>query len=307
MKVTAILVGHADDGGFIESGYRGLINARDCLGVHLQTRFAPGIEVEDLLPEIRAAARGNCDLIVVHGGKSDLAVEQAAQELPHLHFLSTHGARAGRNFSAYGVKQYESAFLAGAAAALLTRSGVAGHLSGIRIAPGLRGRAAYAAGLRHADPAVRLITCFCGTQDDVEVARRAARLEIEAGVDVMFTMLNYSRAGAIAACREAGVKQIGNVRAWHTEFPDVFAGSAIADSGALIFRWLAQRCLDNTAPGTVMQVGIEEPAVVRLELATGVPAQVGAYISDLAAQLRRGEVAIPERYDGPEMDFQMSR
>jgi basic membrane protein A len=307
MKVAAILVGYTDDGGFIESGYRGLINARDRLGVQLETRIASGIEVDDLLREIRAAAQGACDLIVVHGGKSDLAVEQAAQEFPHIHFLSTHGTRAGRNFSAHGVKQYESAFLAGAAAALLTRSGVAGHLSGIRIAPGLRGRAAYAAGLRHTNPAVRLVTCFCGTQDDVEIAHQAARLEIEAGIDVLFTMLNYSRSGAIEACREAGVKQIGNVRDWHVEFPDVFVGSAIADTGELIFRWLAQRLHDNTASGTVMQVGIEEPAVVRMELAAGVPTQVDAYIRDLAGQVLSGEVTIPERYDGPEMDFQVSR
>lgn len=52
----------------------------------------------------------------------------------------------------------------------MTRSGTVGHLSGHRVRPGLKGRAAFVAGVRHTDPEIRVLTGFCGTQDDNAVA-----------------------------------------------------------------------------------------------------------------------------------------
>ncbi len=112
-------------------------------------------------------------------------------------------------------------------ASLTTRTGVVAHLSGIRVRPGLKGRAAYAAGVSHADPKVRLLTSFCGHQDKPEIAEAVARRLIEAGADRLFTMLNSGRSGAIAACRDLGCQQIGNVDDWTLREPDVFIGSAM--------------------------------------------------------------------------------
>ncbi|MBM4247646.1 MAG: BMP family ABC transporter substrate-binding protein, partial [Deltaproteobacteria bacterium] len=126
----------------------------------------------------------------------------------------------------------------------MTASGVVGHLSGIRIAPGLRSRTAYAAGVRKAKPQGRLVTCSCGTQEDNVVTHRAALAEIDASVDIMYTLLNGGRQGAISACRDRGIAQIGNARDWAVAEPGVFVASSIADTGRLVYR-----CLDDIACG----------------------------------------------------------
>ena len=51
----------------------------------------------------------------------------------------TQGLVQGSNLSSYDVLQEESAYLAGVLAALTTRTGVVGHMSGIRVPPGLKG------------------------------------------------------------------------------------------------------------------------------------------------------------------------
>ena len=262
-----------------------------------------GIETEALVAAIDAGATAHPDLMLVHGGRSDEAVASAAPRHARIRFLSTHGERAGPNFSYFTIAQPQSAFLAGVLAGLLTQSGTVGHLSGIRIAPGPRSRAAYAAGVRHGNPGARLLTCFCGTQEDNAVTYRAARAEIDAGADVIYTMLNGGRRGAIEACRERGVSQIGNVRDWTTVDPEVFVGAANADTGRLVHAWIDDVMNARLVDGELRTLGLADSQAVRLAMAARVPPEVQARVQDAALCLKAGLIALPLEYDGPEFAF----
>ncbi|MBL8382694.1 MAG: BMP family protein [Burkholderiales bacterium] len=301
LRLFAVFAGRIDDGGFIESGYQGARAACARLGIALEHVAHVGVGADELAAAIEAGAAARPDLILAHGGSSDHAVAAVAPRHPAIRFLSTHGETAGSNFSSFTIAQPQSAFLAGALAGWMTRSGVVGHLSGIRIAPGLRSRAAYAAGVRAANPQARLVTCFCGTQEDNAVTRRAADAEIDAGVDILYTMLNGGRQGAIEACRARGVAQIGNVRDWTTAEPDVFVASAIADTGRLVVAWLDDVVAGRLVRGEVRTLGMEDPHAVRLALAPAVPAEVRARLDRLASDLAASRIALPLEYSGPEL------
>jgi len=152
--------------------------------------------------------------VIAHGGQNNDAARSAAVDFPGTKFVVTQGNVTGQNLASYEVLQEESAFLAGALAGWATTTGIVGHMSGIRVVPGLKGRAAFANGIIHANPATRLLTNFSGNQDDNVLSKRVATAMIDARADIIFTMLNAGRTGAIEACRERGVKQIGNVRDW---------------------------------------------------------------------------------------------
>ena len=237
-SVVAILVGARADRGFVQSGYEGLRRAEAELG--LSVRFIDHTEFDAALLErrVRDAGASQPDAVIVHGSKSEAAVEAVAPSVPNVPFLVTGGHLTLANVWGYPVKHYQAAFLAGLLAAKMTRTGVVGHLSGVPIRAGKFGRAAFAQGVHTADAGVRLVTGFCGNQDDAELAKQWTQGEIDRGVDVLFTMLNFGRTGAIEACRSNGIKQIGNIRDWTVEEPDVFIGSAIANHGRAVFRWL---------------------------------------------------------------------
>jgi basic membrane protein A len=301
LTAAALFAGRIDDGGFMEAGYRGLLRARDELGfaVHYADRTPP--LGEPLVIALRELASAGAPLVIAHGGQNNEAGRTVAAEFPDTRFVVTQGNVAGANLASYDVLQEQSAFLAGAAAGLLTRSQVVGHISGIRVVPGLKGRAAFAAGLKATNPGAKLLTTFCGAQDDVELARRTALAEIDAGADIIFTMLNAGIAGATAACRSRGIRQIGNVVDWVARAPDAFVGSAIAEVGMGVF--LACRDLKEGRwrGGAVRRIGLEDPAAVRLVLAPDVPGDVRAAIDRLGARIVAGEIEIPERYAGPEL------
>ena len=112
-RLFGIFCGLVDDGGFIESGYRGAREACSRFGLQFEWVGQIEIDVAALVAAIDAAASSRPDLIVVHGGRSDEAVASAAARHPDIHFLSTHGESAGANYSCFTIAQPQSAFLAG--------------------------------------------------------------------------------------------------------------------------------------------------------------------------------------------------
>ena len=300
-KVGALLAGKLDDGGFMEYGHRGLLRAQGEFGfaVTITDRIPPN--PDQLTDALRDLARSGAQLVIAHGGQNDAAANRVAAEFPQLRFAVTQGSVLGTNLTSYEVRQEQSAFLAGITAARLTRSGVVGHISGIRVRPGLMGRAAYAAGVAASNPQVRLLTTFCGTQDDCAVAKRVANAQIAAGADVLFTMLNAALPGAIAACSAGGARLIGNVRDWTALRPDVFAASAMADVGLGVYAackdWIA-----GMSRSSIQRFGVESPDAVRLQPSSAVASQIAADVEIWRNRLAAGGAAIAESYTGPEFD-----
>jgi len=162
LKVGALFAGRVDDGGFMEAGYRGLVTAREKLGVEIAWRDQVEPQRELLIAALRELAMDATALVIAHGGQNNDAARSVAADFPGTKFVVTQGNVTGPNLASYEVLQEESAFLAGALASWATATGVVGHMSGIRVMPGLKGRAAFANGIIHADPTTRLLTNFSG-------------------------------------------------------------------------------------------------------------------------------------------------
>ena len=300
LSVAALFAGKIDDHGFMESGWRGLERARNELGA--QTRFIDGIppRKDALVKALTELVASGVDLVVAHGGQNNEACAEVAAQFPRCQFAVTQGAVTGSNLASYEVLQEESAYLAGVLAALTTKTGVVGHMSGIRVRPGLKGRAAFAAGVRATDPKVRLLTNFSGNQDDNALSRRIALAQMSAGADVIFTMLNAGRDGVTQACRARGVRQIGNVVDWVAVDPQVFVGSAIADVSIGVFDAVRDLRDGKFPAGSIRKVGLANPQAVRLAMAPDVPVTVRQRVAEVADAIAKGRTVVPENYDGAE-------
>ena len=300
LKVGGVFAGSRSDKGFMEAGWRGLEKARQELGVQISFLDGMAPKKELLVPALTQLAEQGAQLVVAHGGQNNQAAAEVAARFPKTRFVVTQGLVQGSNLSSYDVLQEESAYLAGVLAALTTRTGVVGHMSGIRVPPGLKGRAAYAAGVRDTNPKVKLLTNFSGDQDDNALSYRVAQAHIAAGADVIFTMLNSGRDGVTRACREKKVRQIGNVIDWTAIDPEVFVASAWADVG--IGAYLAVKDMKEQGaprPG-IVKIGLQDPAAVRLIMGQGVSAQVRSRVEQASKAIASGQLKVPEIYEGTE-------
>ncbi len=119
----------------MEAGWRGLERARLELGA--QTRHTAGVQPrkELLAAALADLARSGVSLVVAHGGQNNEACAEVAAQFPQVKLVGTQGAVTGANLCSCEVLQEESAYLGGVLAALSTRTGVGGHMSGIRVRP----------------------------------------------------------------------------------------------------------------------------------------------------------------------------
>ena len=296
--VAVVLFGPEGQGGFNQAGLAGAQRAR---------AVNPGLAVHWCEPPadrahfLRALCETGVELVIAHGGQGDAPVAQVAAEFPQCRFVVTQGSQPASNVAIYDALQEQSAYLAGVLAASITASGVVAHMSGEKVRPGLKGRAAFADGVRSTRADVRLITCFCGDQHDPDLAYRVVSSQAEQGADVLFAMIDGGRAGAIRACRERTVAQIGNVFDWTIREPEVFIASAIADSGACIEMAVRDHAAGRLQYGTMRHFGLESPDIVRLALGAGVPEPVRTRLAAVAARLAAGEIVPQGGFDGAEM------
>ena len=298
MRIGVFFVGQVEDAGFNASALAG-VRAAAAAGLADITVVSDVSYDQDEIRARMAEVLPGLDGLVFVGGQGNRATPALAAQWPEKRFAIVQGDRTGANLASYDVRQEDSAFLAGCLAARLTQTGIVAHLSGHRVPPGLKGRAAYAAGVAHVDASVTLLTGFCGTQDDSAVTYRWASAQIAAGADVLFTMLNGARDGAIGACRETGTRQIGNALDWVARDGAVFVASALARIDIGVLRAI-EDMLRGAVPPQVVEFGIKDGDYARLALHPEVPDAIAREIEAIAAALRTGGIAIPKDYAGPE-------
>lgn len=298
MRVAVLFVGVVGDRGFNASAMQGAARVGDRPGVDLEIVDGVPYAPDAMEAALRAAANRNDGVIFV-GGQGNDVVPAVAASMPDKGFAVVQGNVTGLNVVSCDVLQEQSAFLAGCLAARETHTGVVAHLSGHRVAPGLKGRAAFVSGAAHIDPSVRVLTGFCGTQDDSTVTQRWAAAQIDAGADILFTMLNAARTGAIEACRAGGARQIGNALDWCRIEPDVFIASAVARIDLAVER-AADILVSGRFPGSVVRFGLADEGFVKLVLAETISNEREFEIGRVAAMIVDRTLSITTDFDGLE-------
>jgi basic membrane protein A len=292
--VAAVFPGHVADASFMQQGHDGARAACAAHGLPLQvTERVPLARMEAALAD---AARAGAGLVLAQGGQCEAAAAAVAPHFPAVRFVVVQGHGAGANLYAYRAAQEQSAFLAGVAAGLMTRSGVVGHVSGIRPRPGLLARAAFGAGVAHAAPGARLLSIFTGDQDDAVRGRAAAERLAEAGADLVFAMLNAAQAAVMAVARQRDLLLAGDGRDWVAQHPDVFALAAIADTGGVAAAAIADYVLGARPEGAEVVFGLDAPGIVRLACGAAVPPAARAAVAQEAAALRAGRIVVPKNF-----------
>lgn len=271
--VAAFFPGHVADGSFMQAGHDGIAAACRAAGLPLSVTQAIPLGA---LAAAMARAAPEAGLVIAQGGQCDEAAGAVAPRFPATRFVVVQGHAAGGNLYAYRAAQEQSAFLAGAAAALLLPDRAIGHISGIRPRPGLLARAAFAAGIAHVAPGRRLLSIFTGDQDDRALGAAAAERLADAGVGLVFTMLNAAQAAVVDVARQRGMMLAGDGKDWVADRPDAFALAAVAESGeagAAAVRDYA----DGARPdGKEVVFGLDSPGVVRLSCGVAVRDRLAA-------------------------------
>jgi len=155
---------------------------------------------------------GKSDLVIGVGGQTQASVLKVAKKFPKIKFSIVGGNKSEPqpNVAQYDVRQAEIAFVAGAAAAMLSKSGGVSYVGGLEIPAIVNAGKEFGKGAKYINPNIKYFESYTGDFDDVAKSKEATLAAIAQGADVHYHILNLGLRGMEQAAREKGTHIIGS-------------------------------------------------------------------------------------------------
>ncbi|HEX7842762.1 MAG TPA: BMP family ABC transporter substrate-binding protein [Kofleriaceae bacterium] len=209
-------IGGKNDKSFNEAAWRGLLRARDELGVEIQ--YIEPTEGADRESALRTLAARKVDLVIGVGFIFGPDLERLARQFPDVKFAGvdyspSEGTGVLPNLAGLRFREQEGSFLVGAIAGLSTRSKAVGFVGGMKIPLIRKFEAGYEAGVHHVCPACRVVSAYAGTEPkafaDPSLGEELAAAQYGQGADIIFHASGKTGDGVFAAARQRGARAIG--------------------------------------------------------------------------------------------------
>jgi basic membrane protein A len=192
-------VGGLGDRSFNDSAYRGLVRARDGLGAYiqvLQSRSAADYE-----PNLNALTNLRFGMIYAIGFLMGKDLDAVAKANPNQRFAIVDAVLDDPNVVSVTFREQDGSFLAGALAAMMSKTHHIGFLGGQDIPLIRKFEAGYAAGARQIDPSTRVDVKYAGSFEDVAAGKELSNVMFNSGADIIYTAAGKAGLGAIDAVK----------------------------------------------------------------------------------------------------------
>jgi len=188
-------VGGLGDRSFNDSAYAGLIRGRDRF--HIGTTVLQSHSAADYAVNMTVLANKEYDEIFAIGFLMAKDVDDVAARYPARHFTIIDAVVDQPNVTSVTFKEEEGSFLAGALAAMTTKTKTIAFLGGIDIPLLRKFEAGYAAGAREIDPNVKVLVKYVGSFDDPAAGKELSGLLYDQGADIIYVAAGKAGLGAI--------------------------------------------------------------------------------------------------------------
>ena len=211
LKVGILIPGSKSDKGWMESSYDGLMASEKKYGDKIKVQMIENINYADMDQALTNLASKN-DLVIGVGGQTQASVYKIAKRFPKVHFSIVGGneGESAANVAGYDVKQAEIAYVAGAAAAMLSKSGAVSYVGGMEIPSIVNAGKEFGNGAKSINASIKYFENYTGDFDDVAKSKEATLAAIAQGADVHYHILNLGLRGMEQAAKEKGTHIVGS-------------------------------------------------------------------------------------------------
>jgi basic membrane protein A and related proteins len=192
-------VGGLGDRSFNDSAYRGLLHARAELGAYIQVLQSRS--AADYQPNLIALTNLHFNVVYAIGFLMGLDLDQVAKQNPGQRYAIIDAVVDDPNVVSLTFREQDGSFLAGALAAMMTKTHRIAFLGGQDIPLIEKFYAGYAAGAREIDPSIRIDVKYAGNFDDVAAGQELANILFDGGDDIIYTAAGKVGLGAIDAVK----------------------------------------------------------------------------------------------------------
>lgn len=291
--IVALLPGDGATDAYARAVRRGLNRVTKELAIPVRTLAFQADEPDaERLQALREAAASDATLVLGAGVGPDTLVLQVAADFPQQRFAVIGSQIAAANVAAYDVREAQGAWLAGAAAGLLTRSSAVGYAGGTDAARMAPLQAAFAAGLAASNPRAQLLTRTMN--DAANEWAGAVRAAAAGGADVMYLAGEHVPSAAFAAAAEHKLRLIVHWRDGDQPLEPPVVAAVVADPAEAVFQ-AGRDLYDAMWKGAMVRhLGVESPDAVRLALPRDASTELRERMEIYRKQIATGSVKMPD-------------
>lgn len=193
--------GGKDDKSFNSAAVAGAERAAKEFGLKIKDVESPDDAAFE--PAMRTFAEREIPLIIAVGFAQADALKKVAPHFPNTHFAIVDSVVDGPNVASLMFEEHEGSYLIGYLAGLATKTGKVGFIGGMDVALIRRFLLAYEAGVKAANPKVKVMNGFVGITASAWAnptrGRELALSQMSQGADVLFHAAGASGIGVFDA------------------------------------------------------------------------------------------------------------
>jgi basic membrane protein A len=209
VKAAWVYIGPRNDGGWTEAHDKGRLAVEKELGDQVETAYVENVPEEPAAAQraIESFARKGYDIIFTTSfGFMDptLAV---AKKYPDVYFEHCSGFKSAPNMSTYFGAMEEAKYLAGMAAASVSKKDFMGSVLAFPIPEVVRLTNAFLLGAQSVNPKARMKVIFTNSWFDPQAEKSAAQSLVDAGTDLLSQDVDSPATGQVAG--DTGLHWVG--------------------------------------------------------------------------------------------------
>ena len=259
----------------------------------------------DFEPNLNRLVRRDFDLVYGIGFLLKDAIETIADQQPESMFALVDEIADRPNVVSIMFKEQEGAFLAGATAALMTKSNKVGFIGGMEIPVTERFQAGFEAGVEAVNPDITVDVKYTGAFDKAELGKATANLMYSSGVDIIFHAAGGTGNGVFSEAKERKTAD-KDAYVWVIGVDsDQYDEGQVGDENVTMTSMLkrvdiavknvAELARDGQFPGgEVKTYGLADEGMDLTDSRGAIPEDVLAQIDEYKQKIAAGEIEVPE-------------
>ncbi|RXZ81656.1 BMP family ABC transporter substrate-binding protein [Paenibacillaceae bacterium] len=201
-KVALVLPEPVGVNPFFQQMDEGFKKAGEEFGVEVRT--IESTDPASIEQNLRTAAAGDFDLIITATFQMEDALKKIAPEFSDKSFAIIDTVVDLPNVRSVVFREYEAAYVIGAAAALISESGTVGNVAAIEGSLLKKYTDGFAEGAKAINPDIKILVNYVGDFNDPAKAKELAILQSSQGADFIAGMSAVSDLGVFEAAKEKG-------------------------------------------------------------------------------------------------------
>ena len=290
LKVALILTGVANDMGWNQAAYEGLVQLETEFGCEIA--YTENCTTADMAAAVTDYAAAGYDIVFGHSYEFGDPMLEVSEMYPDTIFISIEGDKGNEaNVASYQLKCQESAYVIGMLAAGMSKANNVGMVSGVQSGSMNKIVNGFEDGAKAYNADVTVQKTYTNSYIDTIMGKECGDAVLDNGADFVYHCANESGLGALNTAIARGVYVVGDSYDQSFLSPELVLTSAVYNVPKLVEKAYLD-IVNGAFDGSVVEGGMADEIVTLTAFNAVVPQELQDKLNAVMDEMKAGTLQI---------------